>query len=267
MRRFIAEFAGTFILVLFGVGSAVFGYETIGPVGVALAFGFVLLALAYTIGPISGAHVNPAVTIALVVARKISPRDAGGYIVAQFLGGIAAAGVLKWFTTGGGVKDQTGGLGSNGWGDSINGPGAFVAEVLLTFLLVFVVLAVINRTLGDFDGLAIGLALAVIHLVGIPLTGTSVNPARSLGPALFAGGESLSQVWLFLVAPIVGAGLATVVWPLIRGSFRTADTVVVQADGEMVEELDDAEPAAREMTTVALDAAELSAAGPRHARN
>jgi aquaporin Z len=214
-RKGVAEFAGTTILVFFAVGSAVFGIDKIGPVGVALAFGLTLLALAYSIGPVSGCHVNPAVTLGALLSGRLTRTEAGTYWVAQFAGGIVGAALLKLMTSSfGKVKDQTGGLGTNNWGPSISLGGAFVLEVVMTFLLVVVVLLVTSKTAAaGFAGLAIGLTLTVIHLVGIPLDGTSVNPARSLGPALFNGGSSLDHVWLFIVAPLIGAVIAAVVAP------------------------------------------------------
>lgn len=217
MRKYIAEFIGTLLLVFFGAGTAVFGIETMGTAAVALAFGFILLALVYAIGPVSGCHVNPAVTLGLLLARKIDITDAVAYWIAQFIGGIAGAALLKLLVGVGGAKDETGALGSNAYGDTISLGGAFVLEIILTFLLVFVVLLVTGKAAAPgFAGLAIGIALAVIHLVGIPLDGTSVNPARSLGPAIFAGGGAMSQVWLFIVAPLVGGAIAALVWPLTR---------------------------------------------------
>ncbi|MEC4020424.1 MIP family channel protein [Streptomyces sp. H27-D2] len=232
-RTVISEFLGTLLLVFFAVGSAVLAGEYIGTFGIALAFGFTLLALAYALGPISGCHVNPAVTLGMLLARRISPRTAVEYWIAQLLGGIAGAALLFL------LAKQVPGLktseafGSNGFADRsavhINTGGAFLAEVVLTFLLVYVVLAVTHKVavLG-FDGLPIGLALAVVHLIGIPLTGTSVNPARSLGPALFAGGAALSQLWLFLLAPLIGGALAAVVHqfthPLVTPRVPEADT-------------------------------------------
>ncbi|MFD5915885.1 MIP family channel protein [Kitasatospora sp. NPDC058201] len=212
-RAVVGEFLGTLLLVLLAVGAAVVAGDAIGSVGIALAFGFVLLALAYTFGPISGCHVNPAVTFGFLLARRIDGRTAASYWVAQFLGGIAGAAlvlVLAKQIPGLQTHEK---LGTNGWGDRsavhINLGGAFLTEVLLTFLLVFVVLAVTHRLAATgFDGLPIGMALVVVHLVGIPLTGTSVNPARSFGPALFAGGAALSQLWLFILAPLVGGALA-----------------------------------------------------------
>ncbi len=212
-RAVISEFLGTLLLVLLAVGAAVVAGQWIGDLGVALAFGFVLLALAYALGPISGCHVNPAVTLGFLLARRIDGRTAVSYWVAQFLGAIAGAALVLL------LAKQIPGLqtheklGSNGWGSRsavhINAGGAFLVEVILTFLLVYVVLAVTHRlAVTGFDGLPIGMALAVVHLVGIPLTGTSVNPARSLGPAIFAGGAALSQLWLFILAPLVGGALA-----------------------------------------------------------
>jgi aquaporin Z len=209
VRRLLAEGVGTFVLVLFGVGSAVFGADRIGAVGVALSFGLVLLALAYALGPISGCHVNPAVTLGVLLRRGITTREAGGYVAAQLVGAIVAGGVLRLLVAVGGIQDQTRVLGTNGWGDTVNGIGAFMVETLLTFLLVAVVLLVTRAEAAPgFAGLAIGLALTVIHLVGIPLTGTSVNPARSIGPALFEGGTAVVQLWLFVLAPLLGAVLA-----------------------------------------------------------
>jgi aquaporin Z len=216
MRRVVAESIGTFVLVFFGVGSAVFGADRIGAVGVALTFGLVLLALAYTLGPVSGCHVNPAVTLGVLLTGGIDRRGAGRYVAAQLLGAVVAGGLLRLLVTVGGITDQTRTLGTNGWGETVNVFGAFAVEVVLTFLLVFVVLMVTRSDAAPgFAGLAIGLVLTAIHLVGIPLTGTSVNPARSIGPALFAGGPPLLQLWLFVVAPLVGAVGAAAVTALV----------------------------------------------------
>lgn len=215
-RAFVCEFLGTLVLVFFAVGAAVLSGEYIGTLGIALAFGLVLLAIAYAVGPISGSHVNPAVTLGMLVARRITVRTAVEYWIAQILGAIAGAALLLL------VAEQVPGLrthgafGTNGYGYrsavGINIFGAFVAELIMTFLLVFVVLAVTRRiAVVGFDGLPIGMALVVVHLIGIPLTGTGVNPARSLAPALFAGSPALAQVWLFLVAPLVGGVLAALV--------------------------------------------------------
>jgi aquaporin Z len=225
-RKLAAELLGTAVLVFFAVGTAtlMFGFKldggsvAAGVLATALAFGLVLLALVYAIGPISGCHVNPAVTIGFVASRRMSIGEAIGYWVAQFVGGIAGAAAL-WavFTGSPAYGRKTTGLGTDGWGShsiiGLNQGGAFAAEAILTFLFVLVVLAATSHvTSAGFAGLAIGMALAVVHLIGIPLTGTSVNPARSLGPAIIVGGEALDQVWLFIVAPLVGGVLAALVW-------------------------------------------------------
>ncbi|MGO9558132.1 MAG: MIP/aquaporin family protein [Acidimicrobiales bacterium] len=224
-RPLVAEALGTALLVFFAVGVATlsFGYriagesQSAGVVATALAFGLVLLVLVYAIGPISGCHVNPAVTIGFLVARRISLNDAIGYWIAQVIGGVVgAAGLYGMFhltsTYTSGV-----GLGTDGWGNSsmigVNATGAFIAEVVLTFLFVFVILAVTRRSSNALvAGLVIGLALTLVHLVGIPIDGTSVNPARSLGPALFVGGTALRQLWLFIVAPLVGGAASALVY-------------------------------------------------------
>ncbi|MGH2850786.1 MAG: aquaporin [Solirubrobacteraceae bacterium] len=230
-RKLAAELLGTAVLVFFGVGTAtlMFGFRldggsvAAGVIATALAFGLVLLALVYAIGPISGCHVNPAVTIGFVFAGRMTLGEAIGYWVAQFTGAIAGAAVLYGVFSGSRFYSTSRtGLGTNGWGShsiiGLNGGGAFVAEVLLTFLFVLVVLSATSHVASaGFAGLAIGMGLSVVHLIGIPLTGTSVNPARSLGPALIVGGDALSQVWLFILAPLVGGVVAAVVWrALIR---------------------------------------------------
>ncbi|WP_370444382.1 aquaporin [Blastococcus sp. TF02A-30] len=246
VRSLIAEFVGTALLVLVAVGAAVGGIDSIGALGVALAFGLTLLALAYAIGPISGCHVNPAVTLGVLLSRGMTATEAGLYWIAQFAGGIAGAAVLQLLTSDfGEVTDQTGTLGANDWGATISGGGAFVIEVLLTFVLVAVVLLVTGKAAAPgFAGLAIGLTLAAVHLVGIPLTGTSVNPARSLGPALFAGGDPLAHVWLFLLAPLVGAVLAVLVVrllavPTLTGPAAEADETGAQLPEEAAAERGD----------------------------
>jgi aquaporin Z len=222
VRKFLAEFLGTGFLVFFGVGVATlmfgFGFDgrslAAGVVATALAFGLVLVALANAIGPLTGCHVNPAVTLGMLLAGRIPVRDAVVAWVAQFTGGILGA-LLLWgmFNTSPLYSTSRTGLGTNGWGSAsdihIGLGGAFLAEVVLTAMFVFVVIAVTSK-LGNATtaGLVIGLALAVAHLIGIPVTGTSVNPARSLGPALIVGGSALNQVWLFIVAPLVGGAVA-----------------------------------------------------------
>jgi aquaporin Z len=224
-RKALAEGVGTFILVFFAVGAAVFGIQTIGKLGVAVAFGFVLLALAYAIGPVSGCHVNPAVTLGLLMRKGITMREAVTYWIAQVIGGIVAAALLKLMVSGfGGATDETGALGTNEYGKTVSLGGAMVIEVVMTFLLVLVVLLVTSRAAAPgFAGLAIGLVLTVIHLVGIPLDGTSVNPARSIGPALFNGGTPLSQLWVFIVFPLVGGAVAALVAPLFETAVPAGD--------------------------------------------
>ena len=193
-RKLLAEFIGTFMLVLVAVGSAVAGLKSAGVIAVAVAFGFVLIMAAYAFGPVSGAHVNPAVTLAMVIARKQPISEAVGYWIAQFLGAIVGAGVLKFLVSSGGVTDETGGLGSNAYDNGhINLVGALVFEILATAVFVLIILLVTDRfATAAAAGLAIGAALTAIHAFGIPLDGTSVNPARSFGPALFAGSHALS---------------------------------------------------------------------------
>ncbi len=215
LRSLAAEFLGTALLVFIAVGAAVTGFDSVGAFGVALAFGVTLLALAYAIGPVSGCHVNPAVTLGVLLSKGMTATEAGLYWVVQFAGGITGAALLQLLTSGfGDVTDQTGSLGANDYGVTISAGGAFLVEALLTFVFVAVILLVTGKAAAPgFAGLAIGLTLTAVHLVGIPLTGTSVNPARSLGPALFAGGDPLAHVWLFLLAPLVGAALAV---PVVR---------------------------------------------------
>jgi MIP family channel proteins len=207
-HRIQAELLGTFVLVFFGVGSAVYGIDTIGRLGVAFTFGLVLLALAYAFGPVSGCHVNPAVTLAVLLNRGIRGAEAAAFMAAQLVGGTLAGGALSLMVRFGGVRDQTGGLGTNGYGETVNLGGALSIEIAMTALLVTVILLT-TRPDGQpaFAGLAIGLTLGAMVAVGIPLTGASLNPARSLGPALFYA-PALAQVWLFIVAPALGAALA-----------------------------------------------------------
>ena len=224
MKKYVAEFIGTFSLVFFGCGSAVIagitgsGPSGIGLLGISVAFGFALVAMVYAIGGISGCHINPAVTIGFLTAGKIEVKDAIGYMVAQFLGAIVASGVTYLILIGHpGFTMGEWALGSNGWGEGYGGGynmlSALIIEVVMTFLFIFVILGTTSKFgNGVMAGLAIGVTLMLIHLVAIPVTGTSVNPARSLGPAVFAGGKALAQLWLFFVAPITGAILAALVW-------------------------------------------------------
>ncbi|MCX6284229.1 MAG: aquaporin Z [Bacteroidetes bacterium] len=224
MKKYIAELIGTFSLVLFGCGTAVIaGNSQVGPsgvglLGISIAFGFAVVAMAYAIGGISGCHINPAVTIGVLTAGKMSVKDAIAYIISQCVGAILGAFVLYLIAIGKpGWQMPEWGLGANGWGEgylaAYNVTSAFLIETVMTFLFVFVILATTSKFgNGAMAGLAIGVTLMLIHLVTIPVTGTSVNPARSLGPALFSGGKALSQLWLFFVAPILGAVIAALAW-------------------------------------------------------
>jgi aquaporin Z len=223
MNKYFAELVGTFVLVFGGVGSAVLAGSHIGFAGISAAFGLSLLAMIYTIGPISGCHVNPAVTLGVFLAKKISAKDAGAYVVAQIIGAIIASGVILLIANGapGGYSAPLSGLGADGYGlhspDHYSMLAGFIAEAVLTMFLVITVLGAtdIAAPVG-FAGLAIGLVLTLIHLVGIPITNTSVNPARSIGPALFVGGWALQQLWLFIVAPFVGAIAAAIIYAAVR---------------------------------------------------
>ena len=215
MQKPLAEFIGTFTLVLFGCGAAVIAGEQIGVLGISFAFGLALIAMAYGIGPVSGCHINPAVSFGALVAGRMSLGECIQYVIAQCLGAIAGAAVLYFIVSGklAGHDIAKAGLGQNGWGQGYLGEyglvSAFVFEIVATFLFLVTILGVTVRgATAAVAGLAIGLALVVIHIVGIQVTGVSVNPARSLGPALFAGAGALSQLWLFIVAPLIGAGLA-----------------------------------------------------------
>lgn len=223
MKRYMAELVGTFVLVFGGCGSAVLAGDKIGFLGVSLAFGLSLLAMVYTIGPISGCHINPAVTVGLLLSKKLDARYTAGYLVAQVIGAVVAAGVLLLIAKGlpAGYDPSVAGFAANGYGaHSPMGYGlgaALLVEVVLTAVLVLTVLGATDLTAPvGFAGLPIGLVLTLIHLVGIPVTNTSVNPARSIGPALFVGGWALGQLWLFIVAPLIGALLAVGVYVAIR---------------------------------------------------
>ena len=220
MNKQLAEFVGTFALVFFGCGAAVVGGMGSGPtavnlLGISSAFGFAIVAMAYGIGPISGCHVNPSVSFGVYVAGRMSVADMISYWIAQVLGAIAAALVL-YIILSGKAQGWTGSLGQNGWGAGYNGEynvlSAFVFEVVATFLFLVTILGVTHPfTPAGFAGLAIGLTLVVIHLVGINITGTSVNPARSIGPALVgvaSNPHAVLQLWLFIIAPPIGAGAA-----------------------------------------------------------
>ncbi len=222
MKKYIAEMVGTMVLVLMGCGSAVFAGSAVGAVsagvgtlGVAFAFGLSVVAMAYTIGGISGCHINPAITLGVFMSGRMSGKDAALYMIFQVIGAIIGSAILFALVSTGGHDGPTA-TGSNGFGDG-EMLQAFIAEVVFTFIFVLVVLGTTDskKGAGNFAGLAIGLALVLVHIVCIPITGTSVNPARSIGPALFEGGVALSQLWLFIVAPFVGAVGSAIVWKII----------------------------------------------------
>lgn len=223
MKKNVAEFLGTFWLVLGGCGSAVlaagFPEVGIGLVGVSLAFGLTVLTIAYSLGHISGAHLNPAVTIGLWMGGRISAKEILPYVVSQIAGGIAAAAVLYVIVTGGGK--EIGSFAANGYGEHSPGgygmTAAIVTELVMTFMFLIIILGATDaKAPKGFAGLAIGLALTLIHLISIPVTNTSVNPARSISQAVFVGDWALSQLWLFIVIPIAGAALAGLVYRFLK---------------------------------------------------
>ena len=215
MKRYISELIGTMVLVLFGCGSAAIAGSVLGTVGIALAFGLSIVAMAYVIGDISGCHINPAVSIGMWIDGRLGTKDLIMYIVFQCIGAIIGIALLAVIINSapslGGYMAT--GLGQNGFGSAssvgLNVVGAIIVEIILTFVFVFTVLGVTKKVEnGAVAGIVIGLTLAFVHIMGIPLTGTSVNPARSLAPALFLGGQALNQVWVFILAPVVGAVIA-----------------------------------------------------------
>lgn len=222
MKKYVAEFIGTMVLTLFGCGSAALtgGIDgKLGVLGIAMAFGLSIVAMAYAIGDVSGCHINPAVSLGVFLNKGMDAKDFVGYVISQFLGGIAGAGILAGIITCTNLGDvATVGLGQNGFGDvsyvGLNMGGAFLVEVVLTFVFVLTILGVTAKAkTSTVAGLVIGLTLAFVHILGIVLTGTSVNPARSFGPALLVGnGVALSQVWVFILAPLVGAALSAIVY-------------------------------------------------------
>ncbi|MBO5142528.1 MAG: MIP family channel protein [Clostridia bacterium] len=224
MKKYLCEFIGTAVLVLFGCGTAAITggiLGSLGILGIALAFGLSIVAMAYVIGNISGCHINPAVSLAMLISKKMSVKDFIGYVVAQVLGAILGIGILYAIMYNSGLDIPSYGLGANGFDAAsfvgLNMVGAIIVEIVLTFVFIYTILGVTSDdTKSSVAGIVIGLTLAFVHIIGIPLTGTSVNPARSLAPALFLGGEALSQVWVFIVAPFVGAALAAIVYSLLN---------------------------------------------------
>lgn len=225
MKKFTAEFIGTCVLTFMGCASAMFlGCDPSGGhLAVALAFGLSIVAMAYVIGGVSGCHINPAVSLAMLINKKINASEFCGYAVSQVLGATLAGALLKMFTSFG-IEDKTGGLGTNGIANAGGVGGALLIEVILTFIFIFTILGVTsNPNMGSVAGIVIGLTLTFVHIIGIPLTGTSVNPARSIGPAIFAGGDAIVNVWVFILAPLVGAALAAFVFKaLVEGDGNKA---------------------------------------------
>lgn len=224
IRKYVAEFIGTMVLVILGCGTAMLvGCDAAnggGYILTALAFGLVIVGMAYCVGNISGCHINPAVSLGVLISGGMTVTDFVGYVISQCLGAIAGTGILKLIFALGGVDDKTGGLGSNGLAGVDGNAGAgLIVEIVLTFIFVLTIVGVTSKKAGhgSFGGLVIGLTLTLVHIFGIGLTGTSVNPARSLGPAIFAGGDALSSLWVFIVGPFVGAALAAVVYKLLSG--------------------------------------------------
>jgi len=228
MKKYLAELLGTFVLVFIGTGSAVVAGKYIGFLGISLAFGISVLVMVYAIGHISGCHINPAITIAMLLNGKIPAKDAIIYIVVQCIGAIIASALLLTIMTGfPGYDLATNGIGQNGYGSAspagFSLASGFIAEVALTFIFLIVIFGATSKNApAGFAGIPIGFALAMIHMVGIPITGTSVNPARSIGPALVAGGTALSQLWVFIVAPVIGAVIAAVVWKYLFEDISSA---------------------------------------------
>ncbi len=220
MKKYFAELIGTFTLVLFGCGTAVVAGASVGVLGIAFAFGLALIAMAYGIGPISGCHINPAVSLGVFFAGKMTGKDLAGYIIFQFIGGILGAAVIFLIMTGRAGYDVTvSGLGQNGWGPGYMGGYALQSAIIFEFVATFLFVVVILGSTQDgvhteLAGLAIGITLVVIHIFGIQITGVSVNPARSFGPAIFAGGKAIEQLWLFLGVPSIAGILAGILFKI-----------------------------------------------------
>lgn len=219
--KYIAELIGTMVLVLIGCGSAVIAGGNVGFLGISFAFGVAVLVMVYTIGPISGCHINPAITLSMLVVKKINAKDALMYVLFQIIGAIIGAGILYLIAAGvSGYSVSVNGLGQNGY--DTHSPGGYsmisgiIAEVVFTAIFLIVILGSTHKNApAGFAGIAIGFTLFLIHIVVIPVTGTSVNPARSIGPAVFVGGDALVQLWVFIVAPIVGGIIGAGIWKLL----------------------------------------------------
>lgn len=223
MKKYLCEFIGTAVLVLFGCGSAAIAGSTLGTLGIALAFGLSIVAMAYVIGNVSGCHINPAVSLAMLISKKMTVKEFLFYVVAQVLGAILGTGILFFIMNNSGLDVAVQGLGANGFADNssvgLNMLGAILVEVVLTFVFIYTILGVTSsEKFSSVAGLVIGLTLTFVHIMGIPLTGTSVNPARSLAPAIFLGGTALAQVWVFIVAPFIGSALAAITFKMLNSS-------------------------------------------------
>ena len=224
MKKYLCEFIGTAVLVLFGCGSAALtgGIDgVLGILGIAFAFGLSIVAMAYVVGSISGCHVNPAVSLAMLINKKLSVKDFIFYVVAQVLGAIAGIGLLYAIMASSNLDVAVQGLGANGYDEAssvgLNLVGALIVEIILTFVFIYTILGVTSDDKkGAVAGIVIGLTLTFVHIMGIPLTGTSVNPARSLAPAIFLGGTALKQVWVFIVAPFIGSAIAAILFKVLN---------------------------------------------------
>ncbi len=221
MKKYLCELVGTAVLVLFGCGSAAIAGKALGTLGIALAFGLSIVAMAYVIGNVSGCHVNPAVSLAMFMNKKMSGKDFVFYVIAQVIGAICGIGILYGIMMNSNLDVAVQGLGANGFGEAstvgINMMGAILVEVILTFVFIYTILGVTSDdNKSAVAGIVIGLTLTFVHIMGIPLTGTSVNPARSLAPAIFLGGTALKQVWVFIVAPFIGSALAALTYRVLN---------------------------------------------------
>ena len=236
IKKYVAEFIGTFVLVLLGCGTAMLvGCDAVnggGYILTALAFGLVIVGMAYCIGNISGCHINPAVSLGVLISGGMTAADFVGYVISQCLGAFAGAGMLKLIFDLGNIEDKTGGLGSNGLAGVNGSAGAgLLVEILITCIFVMTILGVTSKKAkhGSFGGLIIGLTLTLVHIFGIGLTGTSVNPARSIGPAILAGGSAVSDLWVFIVGPFIGAAIAAFVYKWMEESIEAEKPVVAKA--------------------------------------
>ena len=236
IKKYVAEFIGTFVLVLLGCGTAMLvGCDAVnggGYILTALAFGLVIVGMAYCIGNISGCHINPAVSLGVLISGGMTFTDFLGYVISQCIGAFAGAGMLKLIFDLGNIEDKTGGLGSNGLAGVNGSAGAgLLVEILLTCIFVMTILGVTSKKVkhGSFGGLIIGLTLTLVHIFGIGLTGTSVNPARSLGPAILAGGSAVSELWVFIVGPFIGAAIAAFVYKWMEESVVVEKPVIAKA--------------------------------------